>query len=138
MASVRQVVAAGLVMASSAAWAQGTVAPGSSLGTQAATAQALAQLRANLETQSIVVSRMAQATTAAQLQQLLTEDSQLVSADLSLLNGLGGVSGGAGVSPPSTSYPGALGARHGGLGATAPAPPGTPSGPASGNPFPFP
>ena len=117
-------------------------APTSGLSTQVATAQAFAELRANLETQNAVVAQLESATTTAQLRQLLAEDSQLVSADLSLLNGLGGVSGGAGATTPPASSQGSLrgnnnGSAQGSFGVP-PAPRGTPAAPASGNPFPFP
>ncbi len=126
------------VIAAPVAWA----ASAAGFGAQAATAQAFAELRANLETQNAVVAQLESATTTAQLRQLLAEDSQLVSADLSLLNGLSGVSGGAGVTtPPASSQGGTSGNNNGsaqGSFGVPPAPQGTPSAPATGNPFPFP
>lgn len=112
------------------------------LGAQVATAQAFAELRANLETQNAVVAQLESATTTAELRQLLAEESQLVSADLSLLNGLSGVSGGAGASTPPASSSGGLsgnnnGSAQGSFGVP-PAPSGTPEPPPSSNPFPFP
>jgi len=127
-------VGAAFMTSASAAYAATT----NGLPAQQATVQALTELRANLETQSALIAKLGAATTSAELQQFLAEDSQLVSADLSLLNGLGGVSGGAGVVSPPASSTGRFTAPQPGLGATPSTPPGTPSGPVAPNPFPFP
>lgn len=136
--AVTQVALLVSVIAAPVTWA----ASAAGLGTQVATAQAFAALRANLETQNAVVAELESATTTAQLRQLLAEDSQLVSADLSLLNGLSGVSGGAGATTPPASSQGRIsgnnnGSAQGSFGVP-PAPQGTPAAPASANPFPFP
>ncbi len=100
----------------------------------AAGAQAFAVLRANLETQSAVVAQMASATSRARLAALLSEDSRLVDSDLALLNQM---SGGAGVGIPPQTSPFPMGPAQGSTGVP-PAPAGTPSGPPTQNPFPFP
>lgn len=90
--------------------------------------QDIAAPRANLHTQGAVAAQWADAT-AAEREQLPTEDSRLVRANIALLNALATKGGGAGAS--SSSSPS-------GLTGSPTHPQGTPALPPSGTPFPFP
>ncbi|MHB1567464.1 MAG: hypothetical protein ACYCXG_12270 [Acidiferrobacter sp.] len=113
---------------STAVFTQGFAAASDTAVPVVSVGQDIAALRANLHTQSAVAAQLANAT-AAEREQLLTEENLLVRANIALLNALATVDSGAGVG--SSSSPS-------GLTGNPTSPQGTPAPPPSGTPFPFP